>query len=289
MTALGAASARGGRCSQRREVEWRQQRSIASGTDSAGLGASSQRRLCEYTLRSIRTEFDTAQDPKPKRLGSPCCAPSGTYPYASQRARAHVGEPGRARQCQVGDTRRRASTSRQHSGVDPVVREGSSTHTGDLASPVIAGVPELRTRIQVGGSRGSDRQRSRLQTDGRARARETTESPCQHSVADLAARTSARRRRIELMLALLAGELEHVVPAGQQHSDGRSSSTWWSILQHSRTHVGPVRGRARGCDARRTVALRVIRWHGLLLPVAIHDGLMDVPSIVPSLRNVDSG
>ncbi|KAJ6587284.1 hypothetical protein B0H10DRAFT_2333896 [Mycena sp. CBHHK59/15] len=72
MTALGATSARGRRRSRRREVEWRQQRSIASGTDSAGLGASSRRRLCEYTLRSIRTEFDTAQDPKPKRLGSAC-------------------------------------------------------------------------------------------------------------------------------------------------------------------------------------------------------------------------
>ncbi|KAJ6611587.1 hypothetical protein B0H10DRAFT_2055709 [Mycena sp. CBHHK59/15] len=240
MTALGATSARGRRRSRRREVEWRQQRSIASGTDSAGLGASSRRRLCEYTLRSIRTEFDTAQDPKPKRLGSACCAPSGTY--------------------------LRASTSRQRSGVDPAAREGSSTHAGDLASPVIAGVPELRTRIQVGGSRGSDRQRSRLQADGRARARETTESPCQHSVADPAARTSARRRRIE-----------------------RISSTWWSILQHSRTHVGPVRGRARGCDARRTAALGVIRRRGLLLPVAIHDGLVDVPSIVPSLRNADSG
>ncbi|KAJ6587287.1 hypothetical protein B0H10DRAFT_2333904 [Mycena sp. CBHHK59/15] len=178
---------------------------------------------------------------------------------------------------------------RQRSGVDPAAREGSSTHAGDLASPVIAGVPELRTRIQVGGSRGSDRQRSRLQADGRARARETTESPCQHSVADPAARTSARRRRIERMLAPLAGELERVVPAGQQHSDGRSSSTWWSILQHSRTHVGPVRGRARGCDARRTAALGVIRRRGLLLPVAIHDGLVDVPSIVPSLCNADSG
>ncbi|KAJ6608228.1 hypothetical protein B0H10DRAFT_2439174 [Mycena sp. CBHHK59/15] len=130
------------------------------------LGATSAR----GRRRSQRREVEW-RSPDSERLR----APSGTYPYASRRAQAHVGEPGRARQCQVGDTRRRASTSCQRSGVDPAAREGSSTHAGDLASPVIAGVPELRTRIQVGGSRGSDRQRSRLQADGRARARETTE------------------------------------------------------------------------------------------------------------------